>query len=455
MRKPTAQLSSEVPSPHSGQIRILKNKKRFNVVSTGRRFGKTTMIFIILALTFSYNLTHKRYAPIAVVTPSLKNLVPVWNKFKKMFEAIITYTSEQYNYVTIQNKFNVEFWSIEQIETMRGRDYCLILIDETALLRGLKDIWNAIMFPTLNDWAGSAWFFSTPKGYNDFHSFYSYADRDYFKDTWASFRATFLDNPFNDPKEYELARLQSSADYFAQEYDAEFVSLGNNLFNRDDFEIIVPGNYKGEVVFQCRYWDIASSDKGDYTASTRLIVTDLPEFIISRPFRTKGKWGQIYPTIKRWMIAEASDGVSQVFETEGIGNIAWQIIMRDKDLAGIKRFPADRRYTQETKYDRAAAWALESQLNRVKIERNQETENILEELESFPYGTYDDYVDTISGGFLSVNYLFGGFANLKNNVTGTTDKAVQIEKKINDIILIHRDTYNKYSSILSKYKDVI
>lgn len=415
--------------PHKGQARILKMAKRFNVVATGRRYGKTSLIFIIVAIVSYYNLIHKRPANIAVIAPSLKNLRKTWRKFKKMFEPLITYKSEMYMSFTIQDLFDIEFWSIEQIELMRGNDYCIVLFDETALIKGLQAIWNSIVFPTLNDWQGQAWFFSTPRGFNDFYTFYDFASRPLFKDTWASFHATFLDNPENKRSEYELAKQQFTADFFAQEYEAKFVSLGNNLFDRKHFEVVPPNEFEGEILHQIRYWDIASSHKGDYTASLKLTVTDKPYYYLSMPFHKRGKWGQVYPLMKHIMMSEAADDVAQVIETDGIGNIAWQMIMHDEDLSLVRRFPADRRFTKQNKYDRASLWALEAQLGRVKLEENSETSNILDEFEKFPYGTTDDYVDTVSGGFLAINYLFGGFGQLAKNKNLTSSAETSLESQ--------------------------
>lgn len=422
-----AQLQLDLPKPHAGQREVLQKRKRFNVVACGRRWGKTTMLYILLGYMIAYNLTNRRHADIAVISPSIKNLIPIWHNFKKVFAKFIQEKSEKHLYVWILGKFKVEFWSIEQIELMRGRAYCLVLIDETALIKGLNEIWQAIIFSTLNDWMGSAWMFSTPKGFNDFYSFYQFGLKPLFSETWASFNATFLDNPHNNPDEYKLAKLQFSPDYFAQEYDAKFVSLGHNLFDINSFGDFTPANeYEGNVLFRVRYWDIANSENGDKTASVKLTITDLPRYYLGMPISMQGKWGNTYPHIKKTMLAEQADGVRQIIETEGVGGIAWQIVMTDPDLVGVHRFPADRRFTKESKYDRASLWALESQLGRVKIEKHRNSPDLLDKIVKFPYDE-KDYIDSISGAFLSVNFLFGGYNAILKNIS--REKAKRLYNK--------------------------
>lgn len=452
-----AELALNIEAPHAKQQYILDNSKQNNVVACPRRWGKTTMIYMLIAIHIIYNLSTGRNADICIISPSLQNLNPIWHKFKERFsslfssppnEADASKVSEKYHFAWIQGKFKVEFWSIEQIEYIRGRAYCLLLVDETASINGLLEMWQAVLFATLDDWNGKSYLFGTPKGFNDFYTFYNYGSKEIFSSFWASFTGHYLDNITTTYEDkllrFEQAKATMQPDFFAQEYEAQFVAIGNQLFNRFDFmnneKFLSLDDMVGNPLIQVRYWDIAGSDnaKADSTASVKLTLTDAGNYYISHPFEMKGLYGNTYPFMKKLMQIEATEGVRQVIETDGIGLIAWQMIMSDKELAGVLRYPADRRFTQNGKYDRAALCALEAQLGRMKMVGDEgKMSTVLDQVERFPLAQHDDFVDSISGAMLSINFLFGGFASLfkkgsqqfVQRVIGRLDQSRNINRK--------------------------
>lgn len=116
----------------------------------------------------------------------------------------------------------IDFWSLEDPNSIRGRKYKRVVLDEAALARNLQDAWSHVIRPTLTDLKGDAWFLSTPKGKNNY--FYDLFNNTDLFDDWISWQMPTVLNPNIDPKEVEEARLQLDPLTFAQEYLASFVT---------------------------------------------------------------------------------------------------------------------------------------------------------------------------------------------------------------------------------------
>lgn len=427
-----------LPTPHIGQLQVIEEAKRFNILSCGRRWGKSNLVNWLIAEIIGKNLRcefcdgigktdlglcfacqgeGKLARDMAYMSPTYKNLLPVWRKFLKTFEKLITRTDVQNKSVQIMDLFYIEFWSLDSPENIRGREYIRVILDEAALVIALRETYELIISPTLNDLLGDLWMFSTPRGYNDFYYYHKLKKNPLFTD-WASWIRPTSENPYFPKSELRTQLNLLGGDKFAQEYEGKFVALGNSPF---DVENLVKCKtfeeaLNGEVPLHwIRFWDIANSDKGDYTASTLMTITDEPHFILSNPVRKQGKWGSTYPFMKNVMLSEPH--VTHIFETEGVGSIAWQVILADLELQQIKRLPADKRFTKQSKTERAMLWALELSNRRIKVVEGNFTQLLIDEIAAFPHGRNDDWVDSISGAMLAFVYFFGGYQQLLKSKT--------------------------------------
>jgi len=409
---PRKKVDVPLDAPHPAQALVSRDRKRFNVLSCGRRWGKTHLTSQLVAEVVAHNLNNGLAEDMGYMSPTYKNLAPTWRNFKRTFKKIISSKNEQEHTAEILDSFVIEFWSLDKPENIRGRKYKRIIIDEAALIIALRQIFKLILLPTVGDLMGDVWFFSTPRGFNDFHYYYELGKNPIFGD-WNSWIMPTSTNPYFPKEELENQRGLLDPLEYAQEWEGKFVALGNNPF---DLEYL--GVYKtlnealfGQMpLYQLRYWDIANSADGDYTASSKLTVTDRPQFIISDPVRYRGVWGSTYPMIKQQLLMEPE--VMHIFETEGIGGIAWQMIQMDNELAGIKKYPAGRVFTSQSKEERANLWALEMRSKRVAYVEGPGMSDVLDEMRSFPAGEHDDYVDGISGNFLAFVFFCGGYQQL-------------------------------------------
>lgn len=447
-----------VPKPHRGQVKVLNQAKRFNVVACGRRWGKTTFVLILIILAVADNLQRGLKQDIAFVGINKKNYSPIWNSLKALLKPFITEKSEQDTTLTILDQFKIEFWSMEALfksEGARGRAYRLMVVDEMGSLPNFKAVWQAILYATLNDYQGTAWFVGTPKGFNDFQEFSTYHKHEYMKKYWTFYTAPSIENPHFHMEEWLMAEAQLDADYFAQEYRAEFRTLGNNLFAEEDFKNLLE---LPKFIWrtQIRYWDLANSEKGDFTGSIRLNVHgSSPIVVLDRPHLFRGKWSQTYPQVKAAIQAEPE--TVHLVETEGLGSMAWEFMLSEiaTEYNGYTIYPAGREYTSKSKWDRANAWAMKAKLRHFYfVNKTQHTEAI-KQISRFPYYPDDTIVDSISGGHLGVIYLYGGFGTGKNPFGDTSpNEIVQENIYLESIDLtVLEQTIQKYPEIWRKYGD--
>lgn len=205
-----------LPNPHNGQWQIIHEAKRFNVLSCGRRFGKTMLGLNRCATpeTLSY--------PMAWFAPTYKDMLEIWREAARVFKPIISRSSISERRMEFITGGLLEFWSLDNADAGRGRKYKRVVIDEAAMAPYLQEAWEQSIRPTLADYQGDAWFLSTPKGRNFFWQIWT-RGLDPENGEWQSWSKPTLDNPYIQPSEIEAARLDLPDLVFRQEYLAEFL----------------------------------------------------------------------------------------------------------------------------------------------------------------------------------------------------------------------------------------
>lgn len=196
-----------LPSPHINQQKILESDSRFRVIMCGRRFGKSELSQI-LSVTYA-----SRGLSVAYITPTY-GLAKVF--FGKLTEALPFPKNKSDLKIAFPTGGEIEFFTGERLDNLRGRKFHLVIIDEASFIPDLEDGWNNSIRPTLTDYKGKAVFLSTPKGKNFFYSLFMKGG----EQDWSSFKFTSYDNPFIDPLEIDQARQQLPIAVFEQEYMA-------------------------------------------------------------------------------------------------------------------------------------------------------------------------------------------------------------------------------------------
>lgn len=179
-------------------------------------FGKTTLGIDRCATP--QTLTR----PVGWFSPTYKMLSEVWREAEQLLAPITTRRNMQDHRLEFATGGVLEFWSLDNPSVARGRKYKRIIIDEAAMVSGLRDAWQYVLRPTLVDLEGDAFFLSTPKGRNDFWQMYQWG-QDPLEPEWASWQSSSYENPKIPRHELDALRSTMPERAFSQEILAEFL----------------------------------------------------------------------------------------------------------------------------------------------------------------------------------------------------------------------------------------
>jgi hypothetical protein len=212
----------ELPEPHDNQQKILDSDARFRVVMCGRRFGKSELSQIEIISS-------------ALMGNSVAYITPTYQLAKTFFAKLIKIIPFENNksdlIINFPNEGSVQFYTGERLDSLRGRKFHLVVIDEASYIPNLEDGWLNSIRPTLTDYKGRAIFLSTPKGKNYFYSLYLKGLES--ESDWQSFKFTTYDNPYIDKNEIDDASRQLPLAVFEQEYNANAMENASNPFGNN------------------------------------------------------------------------------------------------------------------------------------------------------------------------------------------------------------------------------
>lgn len=208
-------MSTQAFTLHETQKPVAIDPHRFRVLCCGRRWGKTTLA--IDQMKARAAIPNSRIAYVAPTYQQARDIA--WSELKKDCEQAASTINESRLEITLVNNSTIVLRGWENIETLRGQKFDLIVIDEIAMMRNFWEQWHEVIRPTLTDTKGEALFISTPKGFNHFYDLFNMEAED--KD-FKSFHFSTYDNPHIDPQEVDKAKEELTEDRFAQEYMADF-----------------------------------------------------------------------------------------------------------------------------------------------------------------------------------------------------------------------------------------
>jgi len=210
-------------TPNTSQnaiINAINNPKyRFICAAISRRQGKTYISNIIGQLICLVPNSHvllmsPNYSLSQISFDLQRNLI-------KHFDLEVIRDNAKDKVIELSNNSTIRMGSINQVDSVVGRSYDLIIFDEAALVDG-RDAFNVALRPTLDKDNSKAIFISTPRGRNNyFAEFYYRGFTDEFPE-WASIKATWHENPRVSEEDIKEAKKTMSESEFAQEYMADF-----------------------------------------------------------------------------------------------------------------------------------------------------------------------------------------------------------------------------------------
>jgi len=206
---------------------IYRHPAKVKVLSMGRRWGKSVLGQIISVLTANAG------GRVAWCVPNYKNGNPLWRGVRQAVGELVAQRLCSVNNtertVEFQNGGGIALYSMDNPDSIRGEAFHIAILDEAAMMP--EGVWTEVIQPTLADNGGDAILISTPKGRNWFWREWQHG-RDGMED-YASWTAPSSANPNpNIKRAAELARFRVPEQSYRQEWLAEFLEDGGNVFRR-------------------------------------------------------------------------------------------------------------------------------------------------------------------------------------------------------------------------------
>ena len=183
-------------TPNSSQTAIINaintDKYRFVCAAVSRRQGKTYISNIIGQLTCLVPGSH-----VLLMSPnySLSQIsFDLQRQLIKHFDLEVTRDNAKDKVIELSNGSTIRMGSINQVDSVVGRSYDLIIFDEAALTDG-RDAFNVALRPTLDKQNSKAIFISTPRGRNNYFAEFYYRGFSEEFPEWCSIKATYHENP--------------------------------------------------------------------------------------------------------------------------------------------------------------------------------------------------------------------------------------------------------------------
>ena len=119
----------QLPKPHPNQKLILDSEARFRIVMCGRRFGKSELsqVEIIINALKGYQ--------VAYITPTFK-LARTF--FDKLIATLPFENNKAELLIRFPNGGQIEFFTGERLDNLRGRKFHFVVIDEASFIPDLE-----------------------------------------------------------------------------------------------------------------------------------------------------------------------------------------------------------------------------------------------------------------------------------------------------------------------------
>ena len=217
------------------QQEVISCEKRFRILISGRRFGKTFLAINELAKFARFPNQKVWY-----VSPSYRQSKNIcWSMLKD--QVIKHKWAKKINdsdlSIILKNNSIIQLKGADNEQSLRGVGLNFIVLDEFADIK--PNAWYEVLRPTLSDTKGSALFCGSPKGFNFAYDLYTRQDKE-----WKSFKFTTIEGGQVDQEEIEQAKNDLDERTFQQEYLATFVNYAGIIYYNFDINNNVVEDYK-------------------------------------------------------------------------------------------------------------------------------------------------------------------------------------------------------------------
>ena len=225
------------------QSEVVRNKKRFTVISAGRRSGKTTLAIREMCRQATqpkqniWYVTSSYRAAKMIAFKQLKEVLLNLNWVDKINESELMVTLKNGSQISLKGSDNGG-------QALRGVRLTYCVIDEAAYVDGT--VFYEVIRPALADSQGGCMIISTPAGKSNW--FFDVFQRE--KEdpaNWKSFQFTTQQGSFVPQQEIAQAKTELSQSQFNQEFNATFENLGSQIAYAWDRDIHIREKEKPNI----------------------------------------------------------------------------------------------------------------------------------------------------------------------------------------------------------------
>jgi hypothetical protein len=399
-------------SLHPAQAAIYNSHARFKVAVAGRRFGKSFLARVILAVEALKEYNEAGYKlgpehPVYYIAPTFDQAKRImWRGFRKLLGyektgGFIAGENVNDGYFELINGRRIYIKGADNEDSLRGEGYGYVVLDEYADMK--PSVWEDIIDPALMDVEGGALFIGTPKGKNHFYNLFSKAMTGDMGPEWEAFHFKSLDNPFI--KASEIARITNNPNksklVIRQELEASFLSGEGRELKRDHFKVIPRVDTGAGTVYITV--DLAGFTKGD---GRKILKTD--QSVICSTLVNEDQWAVLNMEHGHWDVRETAlkivmelrkySGARLGIEQGALSNAVGPYL--EEYMRTFQRYvtPEPLKHGNQRKADRIV-WALQGRSQRGKIDlvEGDWNEYLLGQIDDFPDPlAHDDGVDALA-----------------------------------------------------------
>jgi len=384
------------PPLHDAQKEVHDSKARWKILCAGRRFGKSRLgVQMCMEIALAGGRAWWVAPTFAISRVGWRDIQAAAASFPSEMGVNIKVGDMQ---VDFGNGGFIGVRSADNPQRLRGEGLDFLVMDEAAFVK--EETWTEVLRPTLTERKGSALFISTPKGMDNwFYRLWEHANT---SDDWERFQFPSTSNPLVEESEVLSAKEEIGSLVFAQEYMAEFISEGSQMFKQDWFKYYSMGvgqifadgkTYDMNNLVKFSTVDLATStrESADYTVigsfgldqeSKKLFVLDMVIERMEAP--------DIIPRIKNQLLKHNLEFV-------GIEKNGFQLAL--VQFARREGLPVIELKADKDKRQRAMPLSAKMEAGLVYLPKNEEyswVANVERELLTFPVGAHDDIVDCLS-----------------------------------------------------------
>ena len=207
------------------QFKVSNSTKRFRVLISGRRFGKTFLTIIEMMKKAS-----QTNQVIWYVAPTLKMAKEIcWNDLKRVLAEYNWIEDINETTLTIRIKKTNSIISLkgaENFDSLRGTGLDFLILDEFADID--KRTWYEVLRASCADKEARVLFTGTPRGYGNWS--YELFLKGKHDDEWESFQYTTLQGGMVTAEELEQAKEDIDIRTFRQEFEGTFENYAGAVY---------------------------------------------------------------------------------------------------------------------------------------------------------------------------------------------------------------------------------